>query len=225
MSIAEKRSECLVSCNRLIMKCCGSIRFEHVLSSRICWALCVTSVNLHWIHIFQFITSVVDTSASLSASRAASRLQAFNEDGFNAVPTFNSYHSIEQLGAICNMKVVLLADENIPQDNGNPVMFGRPHRVRLKRCKNQEHPYFHIQGLDSIYRYLAIIGNPIVEMRQSRSLISTMGFPILLRHISIELGREFIDDVYYLLSEIAIMTELSKHRENSPITQSAPEPI
>ena len=160
MSIAEKRFECLVSCNRLMIKCCGSIKFEHVLSSRICWALCVTSVNLHWIHIFQFITSVLGTSASLTASRAASRLQAFNEDGFNAVPTFNSYHSIEQLGAICNMKVVLL-----------------------------EHPYFHIQGLDSIYRYLAIIGNPIVEIRQSRSLISTMGFPILLRHISIELGR------------------------------------
>ena len=63
------------------------------------------------------------------------------------------------------------------------------------------------QGPDSIYRYrLTKIGNPIVEIRRSYDrLISTMGFPILIRRlVYIESGPRFwpVSPVSYSLTSL-----------------------
>ena len=69
----------------------------------------------------------------------------------------------------------------------NQVLRQNAHRI----CMPHSSPDYFIQGPDSILRcHLTSIGKPIVEIRRSYDrLISTMGFPILVRwHLYIELG-------------------------------------
>ena len=65
------------------------------------------------------------------------------------------------------------------------------------------------QGVDSIYRcHPASIGNPIKEIRQSYDrLISTMGFPILVRwHLYIESGPRI---VFPMMAHLFVLSELT----------------
>ena len=64
-------------------------------------------------------------------------------------------------------------------------------------------------GPDSIYKYFTSVGNPIVEIGRSYDrLISTMGFPVLVRqHLYIESGPW----LGVPISAVAVLKEPPEH--------------